>query len=59
MKREENMIFCRYIDSHCPYLLFGETTAHLTIKWRGTLLFGETTSHLTIKWRGTFQKYLF
>ena len=25
-----------YIDSHCPYLLFGETTSHLTIKWRGT-----------------------
>ena len=19
-----------YIDSHCPYLLFGETTSHLT-----------------------------
>ena len=28
--------FFRYIDSHCPYLLFGETTSHLTIKWRGT-----------------------
>ena len=25
-----------YIDSHCPYVLFGETTSHLTIKWRGT-----------------------
>ena len=25
-----------YIDSHCPYLLFGETTSHLTSKWRGT-----------------------
>ena len=24
------------IDSHCPYLLFGETTSHLTNKWRGT-----------------------
>ena len=25
-----------YIDSHCPYLLFGETSSHLTSKWRGT-----------------------
>ena len=25
------------IDSHCPYLLFGETTSHLTSKWRGTI----------------------
>ena len=24
------------IDSNCPSLLFGETTAHLTSKWRGT-----------------------
>ena len=24
------------IDSNCPYLLFGETTSHLTSKWRGT-----------------------
>ena len=25
-----------YIDSNCPSLLFGETTSHLTSKWRGT-----------------------
>ena len=25
------------IDSNCPNLLFGETTSHLTSKWRGTL----------------------
>ena len=24
------------IDSNCPHLLFGETTSHLTSKWRGT-----------------------
>ena len=24
------------IDSNCPSLLFGETTSHLTSKWRGT-----------------------
>ena len=24
------------IDSNCPYLLFGETTSHLTSKWRAT-----------------------
>ena len=24
------------IDSLCPYLLFGETTSHLTSKWMGT-----------------------
>ena len=24
------------IDSNCPYLLFGETTSHLSSKWRGT-----------------------
>ena len=32
-------IFVLYIldiDSHCPYLLSGETTSHLTSKWRGT-----------------------
>ena len=23
-----------YIDSHCPHLLFGETTSHLTSKWQ-------------------------
>ena len=32
----EEFFFQIYIDSHCPYLLFGETTSHLTIKWRGT-----------------------
>ena len=36
MKREEKYIdkIIYFID--CPYLLFGETTSHLTIKWRGT-----------------------
>ena len=24
------------IDSNCPSLIFGETTSHLTSKWRGT-----------------------
>ena len=24
------------IDANCPSLLFGETTSHLTSKWRGT-----------------------
>ena len=33
------------IDSNCPYLLFGETTSHLTSKWTW--------------WRGTFQYYIF
>ena len=39
MKREEKHEIFKgiedyigYIDSHCPYLLFGETTSHLTIK---------------------------
>ena len=38
-KKSEHRIedYIGYIDSHCPrYLLFGETTSHLTIKWRGT-----------------------
>ena len=30
-KRIEDIILL-YIDSHCPYLLFGETTSHLTSK---------------------------
>ena len=40
------------IDSHCPYLLSGQTTFHFYIPY---LLFGETTSHLTsIKVKGHF-----
>ena len=35
------------IDSHCPYLLSGATTFHLTYVKIPYLLFGETTSHLT------------
>ena len=34
-----------WIDSHCPYLLSGETTFPVQIPY---LLFGETTSHLTL-----------
>ena len=48
------------IDSHCPYLLSGETTFQLTSCSNSLhvyLRFGETTSHLTSKWRGTFQYF--
>ena len=47
------------IDSNCPSLLFGETTSHLTSKWRGTFqyLFNVENSikREMRKWRGTFQ----
>ena len=48
------------IDSHCPYLLSGETTFQLTSCSNSLhvyLRFGETTCHLTSKWRGTFQYF--
>ena len=56
-------IFVSYIldiDSHCPYLLSGETTFQLTSCQNSLLVylrFGETTSHLTSKWRGTLQYF--
>ena len=38
-----------YIDSHCPYLLFGETTSHLTSKVRGTFQYIFFTVENSIK----------
>ena len=36
------------IDSHYPYLLSGETTSHLTNKWRGTFQYFQ---HKKKTWR--------
>ena len=48
-------IYILDIDSHCPYLLSGETTFHLTSCSNSLyLLFGETTFHLTNQWWGHF-----
>ena len=40
------------IDSNCPYLLFGETTSHLTSKWHLSILFFnvENTIKRQMKW---------
>ena len=54
------VIYILDIDSHCPYLLSGETTFQLTSCYNSLhvyLRIGETTSHLTSKWRGTFQYF--
>ena len=50
------------IDSHCPYLLFGETTSHLTSKLRGTFqyfqfLFNvEDSIKREMKWERNIEK---
>ena len=38
------------IDSNCPSLLFGETTSHLTSKWRGTFQYSIFFLMLEIAW---------
>ena len=52
------VIYILDIDSHCPYLLSGETTFQLKIPLHVYLRIERNhLPHLTSKWRGTFQYF--
>ena len=55
-------IYILDIDSHCPYLLSGETTFQLTSCSKSYMYIYDLEKpppHLTSKWRGTFQYFQF